>query len=47
MTNPDEWARIHGRGSGKRVTYVRPLVASKTDRELPEEKVGKQVGGAR
>ncbi|MEW6948679.1 proteasome ATPase [Trueperella pyogenes] len=44
MTNPDEWARIHGRGSGKRVTYVRPLVASKTDRELPEEKVGKQVG---
>ncbi|WP_406714861.1 proteasome ATPase [Trueperella pyogenes] len=44
MTNPDEWARIHGRGSGKRVTYVRPLVASKADRELPEEKVGKQVG---
>nr|WP_317614694.1 proteasome ATPase [Trueperella pyogenes] len=44
MTNPDEWARIHGRGSGKRITYVRPLVASKTDRELPEEKVGKQVG---
>ncbi|MEW6975220.1 proteasome ATPase [Trueperella pyogenes] len=44
MTNPDEWARIHGRGSGKRVTYVRPLVASKTDRELPEEKVGGQVG---
>lgn len=44
MTNPDEWARIHGRGSGKRVTYVRPLVASKTDRELPEEKVDKQVG---
>ncbi|WZJ33488.1 proteasome ATPase [Trueperella pyogenes] len=44
MTNPDEWARIHGRGSGKRVTYVRPLVASKTDRELLEEKVGKQVG---
>ncbi|WP_461025125.1 proteasome ATPase [Trueperella pyogenes] len=44
MTNPDEWARIHGRGSGKRVTYVRPLVASKTDRELPEEKADKQVG---
>ena len=29
MTNPDEWARVHGRGSGKRVTYVKPLVKQK------------------
>lgn len=36
MTNPDEWSRVHGRGSGKRVTYVKPLVERKMDDDVVE-----------
>ncbi len=33
ITNPDEWARVNGRGRGKRVTFVKPMVG----RSIPEE----------
>ncbi|VEI12377.1 proteasome ATPase [Trueperella bialowiezensis] len=38
MTNPDEWARVHGRTSGKRITFVKPLAGHKVDQtETPSE----------
>lgn len=50
MTSPDEWARIHGRGSGKRVTFVKSLVTRKVESDqapAPERPVTEWDGVVR
>ncbi|MFY9263025.1 MAG: proteasome ATPase [Actinomycetaceae bacterium] len=38
VTSPDEWSRVHGRGHGKRVTFVKPLISRKNKEEdTPEQ----------
>ncbi|QTG76439.1 proteasome ATPase [Trueperella pecoris] len=47
MTNPDEWARVHGRSSGKRISFVKPLTASKVDAPSEEAEQTPAVGDDR
>ncbi|MCI1963484.1 MAG: proteasome ATPase [Ancrocorticia sp.] len=37
VTNPDEWARVNGRGRGERVTLVRPLSPASHHTGAPEQ----------